>query len=99
MEAERRAVEAAKREREYAEKLENRRLELEAEAERIAEEGQGNADGLPDLTGSPKQIAWAIKIRDAVAKQIVGRGEKLAALKTATTAKYWIDNHKTALPR
>ena len=92
-EAAARAADEARRDREYAEKMENRRLELEAEAERIAEEGQGNEDGLPDLTGSPKQIAWALKIRGAVAR----RDAKLVALKTATTAKYWIDNHKHSL--
>lgn len=92
--AEQQAVAEAKREREYAERMENRRLELEAEAERIAEEGQGN-DGLPDLTGSPKQIAWALKIRAAV----VASGRKMSALKTATTAKYWIDNYKGVLSR
>ena len=98
LESERRAVEEAKREREYQERLENRRLELEAEAERIEAEGQGNED-LPDLTGSPKQIAWALKIRGEVAARAERSHQKLAALKTATTAKYWIDNHRNALAR
>lgn len=43
--------------------------------------------GLPELTGSERQVAWAMQIRAAAA----AKNPKLVALKTATTARYWID--------
>lgn len=52
--------------------------------------------GLPTLTGSVKQIAWAEKIREKCLA--IYPEEKIArAAKTATTAKYWIDNYKQVL--
>lgn len=52
--------------------------------------------GLPTLTGSVKQIAWAEKIREKCLE--IYPEEKIArAAKTATTAKYWIDNYKQVL--
>jgi len=52
--------------------------------------------GLPTLTGSVKQIAWAEKIREKCLE--IYPEEKIArAAKAATTAKYWIDNYKQVL--
>lgn len=52
--------------------------------------------GLPTLTGSVKQIAWAEKIREKCLE--IYDEEKIGrAAKTATTAKYWIDNYKNVL--
>jgi hypothetical protein len=46
------------------------------------------AGALPMLSGSPRQIAWATEIRAKAAE----KNSKLSALKTATSAKYWIEN-------
>lgn len=43
---------------------------------------------LPELSGSPKQIAWAMQIRAKVAEA----NPSDTRLKKATTAKYWIEN-------
>ena len=91
-EEERRAAERIEIEKRRIEENERRRIELAAETERIEAEGQGDT-GMPELKGSPKQIAWALKIRAAYAMQHPSD----AALKRGTTAKYWIDNHKSAL--
>lgn len=84
----------------YAAAAERRRIENEAlkelndeKAAQIAAEGQPDT-GLPQLTGTPKQIAYALSIRDAFAKKNPGA----KALKT-TTAKCWIENHRSALYR
>lgn len=53
--------------------------------------------GLPTLTGTPAQVAWAEKIR---AKWIATRPaspQTENALKRATTAGYWINTHKKIL--
>jgi len=47
--------------------------------------------GWPALKGSPKQISWAETIRAKVAEK--EPNSKL--LKTATTAKYWIENYRS----
>lgn len=47
--------------------------------------------GLPELKGTPKQVAWALQIRDKIAKA----NSKDPRLKRAFTAKYWIDNRAT----
>ena len=60
-----------------------RRQQAAAQAAAKAEEM-----GLPELSGSPKQIAWALKLRAAFAEKNPGH----PSLKRATTAKYWIDN-------
>ncbi|SEO94175.1 hypothetical protein SAMN04487843_105116 [Methylobacterium sp. ap11] len=87
VEAERREVERLKAE------AEARKAALADEAVRIEREGQPTVEGLPSLTGSPKQVAYALKIRAAVqAKTPSDR-----ALKTATTASYWIDNRRSVL--
>lgn len=46
--------------------------------------------GLPLLTGSPKQIAWASEIR-ARGLRLIG-GERAEKLKPETSAKWWIDH-------
>ena len=61
---------------------------------KIKGEGVGE-DGLPNLSGTEKQIAWAQEIRKAYAAKNPGD----AALKRGKTAKYWIDNHRSILPR
>lgn len=45
------------------------------------------AEGLPDLSGSPKQIQWALQIRNAFSRNNPGN----PVLRRATTAKYWIE--------
>lgn len=99
--ARRRREEEARIERERAE-VERRRIEREAltaqnaaDAARIEAEGQQEIDGMPALSGSPKQVAYALKIREAVRRQ----SPSLRAIKTATTAKYWIETHRSALYR
>lgn len=42
---------------------------------------------LPELKGTPKQVAWALEIREAAYK----KDPTLKGLKQATRAKYWID--------
>ena len=66
--------------------IESRKAQLDA-AKSKAEEA-----GWPALTGSEKQIKWAETIRAKVAS----KDPKAKALKTAKTAKYWIDNHRFA---
>lgn len=99
--ARRKREEEARIERERAE-VERRRIEREAltaqnaaEAARIEAEGQREVDGMPALSGTPKQVAYALKIRDAVRRQ----SPSTRAIKTATTAKYWIETHRSALYR
>lgn len=68
--------------------------EINAEkAAEIEEKGQEVREGLPELTGTPKQIAYALSIRDAYA----AKNPSERSLKTATTAKYWIENHRSVL--
>ncbi|MFC1025401.1 hypothetical protein ACFGXM_01925 [Pasteurella multocida] len=54
--------------------------------------------GLPALTGSPKQVEWAERIRKHCIEHLPS--DKIgSAAHRATTAKYWIDNFKHVLPR
>jgi hypothetical protein len=99
--AERRRVQEEERMRRDAELAEQRRIEQEALAELNAEKaaeieknGQPESD-LPVLKGSPKQIAYALTIREAYAKKHPGD----ATLKRGKTAKYWIENHRSVLYR
>lgn len=62
------------------------------QAQLDAAKGKADEAGWPALTGSEKQIRWAETIRAKVA----AKDPKAKALKTATTAKYWIDNHRFA---
>jgi hypothetical protein len=48
---------------------------------------EAETQGWPTLTGSEKQIAWAMSIRSTVARM----HPALAELQTRTAAKYWID--------
>ncbi len=49
---------------------------------------------LPALTGTPRQVEWANRIRAAFA----AREPSSALLKRAVRAAYWIDNYKHLLP-
>lgn len=77
------------------------------QAERAAENEEASAkaqeQGLPELTGSPKQIAWAETIRMAMLEKLSAESEKeggagewenfIAWVKEEyTSARYWIDN-------
>jgi hypothetical protein len=64
--------------------IETRKAQLDAA------KAQADTAGWPALKGSPKQITWAETIRAKVA----AKDPKAKALKTAITAKYWIDNHR-----
>lgn len=75
--------------------------EVAAEIVRIREERKNavkeaketeNALGLPELKGTTAQINWAVSIRN----RLVKNNPKDTRLKTATTAKYWIE-HRTEL--
>lgn len=46
--------------------------------------------GWPALTGTPRQVLWAETIR----AKFAARDPQNRALKTASTAKYWIENHR-----
>lgn len=46
--------------------------------------------GWPALRGTPKQVQWA----EAIRAKVGARDPENKALKTASTAKYWIDNHR-----
>ncbi|MBX9830218.1 MAG: hypothetical protein K2Y27_35135 [Xanthobacteraceae bacterium] len=63
-------------------------------AEDISAGGQPPSE-LPPLTGTPKQIAYAIEIRNEFALRHPGDPVQ----KKATRAKYWIENHKQVLTR
>ncbi|MFL9961606.1 hypothetical protein PQR02_10945 [Paraburkholderia sediminicola] len=58
---------------------------MEQTRERIQRHAEG--EGLPELGGSPKQIQWALAIRDAFSRNHPGH----PLLRRATTAKYWIE--------
>ena len=60
----------------------------------IVRDGQLD-DGLPTLSGTLRQIAYAVEIRAAYAKA----HPKDRALKAGKTAKYWIENHRDVLRR
>lgn len=65
-----------------------------------AEEERKKGRNLPDLEGTPKQVAWAEKIRDAIftdwekiANLKDNRAVKFTAwLRRQDTARFWIDN-------
>jgi hypothetical protein len=56
-----------------------------AEADKIAKES-----GLPILTGSPKQIAWASEIRMRALRLLPT--EKADKLRAESSARWWIDH-------
>jgi hypothetical protein len=54
---------------------------------------KSSAAGLPVLTGSDKQIAWAAQIRERALRLLpADRAEKL---RPETSAKWWIDHRDT----
>lgn len=67
-----------------------------------AQAAQAKEAGLPDLTGSPKQIAWANGIRNRILAEATRCIEThpdwpdtarwLAELKKETSARWWIDH-------
>lgn len=67
-----------------------------------AQAAQAKEAGLPDLTGSPKQIAWANGIRNRILAEAAHCIEThpdwpdvdkwLAELKKETSARWWIDH-------
>jgi hypothetical protein len=46
--------------------------------------------GLPLLSGSEKQVAWAGEIRERALRLLPA--EKVASIRTEALAKWWIDN-------
>ncbi|WP_432258090.1 hypothetical protein [Cupriavidus sp. TMH.W2] len=71
--------------------------EAHAEKMRAADEtikrlqDTASAKNLPTLSGSPRQIKWALEIRDNFWQKNPGN----PLLKRATTAKYWIENRES----
>lgn len=59
---------------------------MEQALERIQRHAE--AERLPELSGSPKQIRWALEIRDAFSRT----NPDHSALSRETTARYWIEN-------
>lgn len=60
-------------------------------ARKAAEQAQ--ASGLPALTGSDKQIAWAAAIRERALRLV--SPECAAKVRPETSAKWWIDNRNS----
>jgi hypothetical protein len=58
---------------------------------------QAEKAGLPELTGSPKQTAWATTIRARVlaAVEAEAGAEAVAAISTHTDSSWWIDHRST----
>ncbi len=67
-------------------KIKTKHAERKASAESAALRAQ--VLGLPELTGTQKQVAWALQIRD----KIVVENPNDHRLRKAKTSKYWIDN-------
>ena len=68
----------------------------ECRARRAHEEAMQEAEGLPQLTGSEKQISWAVDIRARVIRIIKSQyplqlPDLDAVLKAKTKASWWID--------
>lgn len=59
-----------------------------AAAEKTAQE-----NGLPMLSGSPKQISWASDIRERALRLLPS--ERSEKLRPETSAKWWIDNRSS----
>jgi hypothetical protein len=70
--------------------------EAHAEKARAANEAlerlqnAASAKNLPTLSGSPRQIKWALEIRDSFWQ----KNPEGPLLKRATTAKYWIEHRE-----
>jgi hypothetical protein len=82
------------------------------EARNEAAAAQAAEDGLPDLTGTPKQVAWAVTIRqetlahlrqglgrydDGTAEAAMDLYRRIAARETSASA--WIDAHQAGETR
>ncbi|MGE4340648.1 MAG: hypothetical protein AB7E55_32565, partial [Pigmentiphaga sp.] len=59
-------------------------------ASKLAAQAMTAKLGLPKLTGTPRQIEWATRLRANFAQA----NPEHPTLRRATTAKYWIDNHR-----
>jgi hypothetical protein len=64
---------------------------------------QQKGDGMPELTGTPRQVAWAMELRKTfIDKQLMSAGKMdpdevsacLSALQTQSDATFFIDNRK-----
>ncbi len=51
-----------------------------------------NSIELPELSGSEKQINWAISLREKALKQAIMMGRSIDGLVKETSAKYWIEH-------
>lgn len=72
-----------------------RQAKAEEEAEKVAEALKAAGVEMPELTGSPKQVAWAAGIRSKALKMFVDAGAKPAAFEKIaekTESRWWIDN-------
>ena len=47
-----------------------KQIEAEREQERIEAQARAEANSLPELEGSPKQVAWAVTIRDRLLQEL-----------------------------
>lgn len=54
---------------------------------------QAQATGLPVLTGSDKQIAWAASIRERALRLL--SPERAEKIRPETSSKWWIDNRNS----
>jgi len=59
---------------------------IDGSGKRVRE--RADAEGLPALKGTPRQVSWAMDLRDRYVEKH-GNGGKA---KRATRAKYWIEN-------
>lgn len=81
----------------------------EHKAENDAAKAEAEKEGLPELTGSPKQVAWAITLRQQVLDDIAGilaktpvQSQKMALDFKAwavgqTESRFWIDHRNLLL--
>lgn len=93
-----------RRAREYrVQQLERRQCAACVEAERVAAAERAREDaereGLPALTGSPRQIVWAEQIRGGLvtalaAARAAGEMITVPALEQESRAGWWIDNRR-----
>lgn len=60
------------------------------ECRKAAADKAATAAGLPLLSGSDKQVAWACEIRERALRLLPA--ERVAAIRTETSAKWWIEN-------
>lgn len=82
-------------------KLDGRRRQLAAieshpcpDCRKTAADKSAIEAGLPMLSGSPKQIAWASDIRERALRLLPV--DRIAKIRPETSAKWWIDNREVA---